>query len=196
MLGEKVIIILLIAGLIKKISLYKVSYYPEPDGHGRNKIKGQLDFSNYATKTVSNVTGDDTLDFAENAELASLKSDVDKLDINILKTAPSDFSRLSNVVENGVVKNTVYDELIKKFNADDPSKLVTKLTKTRKLGKKNLTNHNGYITANKFIKFHGEIFDEKLKQAKLTTKNDIDDLITKTYFDDKIKKINEIKQNI
>ena len=136
MLGGKVMIIRLIAGLIKKISLYKVSYYQEPDSHGRNKIKGQLDFSNYATKTVTNVTGNDTLDFAENAELASLKSDVDKLDINILKTAPADLSRLSNVVENGVVKNTVYDELVKKFNADDPSKLVTTLTKTRKSKKK------------------------------------------------------------
>ena len=33
--------------------------------------------------------------------------------------------------------------------------------------------------------------DEKLKQAKLATKNDIADFVTKIYLDNKIKIINE-----
>ena len=37
MLSGKVMIICLITGLIKKISLYKISYHSEPDSHGRNK---------------------------------------------------------------------------------------------------------------------------------------------------------------
>ena len=32
-------------------SLYKMSYYREPDSHTRNRIKFQLNFSNYAIKS-------------------------------------------------------------------------------------------------------------------------------------------------
>ena len=40
----------LIAGQMKNISLYKMSHYPEPDSHSGNKMKVELDFSNYVTK--------------------------------------------------------------------------------------------------------------------------------------------------
>ena len=49
MLSGKVMIIRLIARLMKKISLYKMSYYPGPSSHRRNKIKVELDLSSYAT---------------------------------------------------------------------------------------------------------------------------------------------------
>ena len=32
-------------------SLYKMSYYREPDSHTRNRIKFQLNYSNYAIKS-------------------------------------------------------------------------------------------------------------------------------------------------
>ena len=51
MLSRKVMIILLIVGYIKKISLYKMSYYADPDSYGRNKIKVELDLTNYARKS-------------------------------------------------------------------------------------------------------------------------------------------------
>ena len=41
---------LLLAGLIKKISLYKMRHYPKPDSYIRNKIKIKLDLSNHAKK--------------------------------------------------------------------------------------------------------------------------------------------------
>lgn len=46
MLSGKITIIYLIAGLIKRISLYKMSPYPESDSHSREKIKVELDLSN------------------------------------------------------------------------------------------------------------------------------------------------------
>ena len=81
--------------------------------------------SNYATKAdLKNATGADTSDFAKKTDLASLTSDVDKLDIDKLKKVPSglgsfkskvdkldtgklettlvDLSKLSNVVKNVV----------------------------------------------------------------------------------------------
>ena len=40
-----------IVGLIKKMSLYKMSYFPEPYTYSKNKIKVELDLSNYAIKS-------------------------------------------------------------------------------------------------------------------------------------------------
>ena len=63
--------------------------------------------SNCATKTdFKNVTPVDTLSFALKTNLASLKTEVDKLDINKLVPVPVDLSKLSNVVKNDVVKKT------------------------------------------------------------------------------------------
>ena len=73
--------ILLIVGLKKKISLYKISYFLRP--YTRSKKKVELDLPNYATKSDLKITtGVDTSNFAKKADLASLKSDIDKLDTN------------------------------------------------------------------------------------------------------------------
>ena len=44
-------IIPLAVGFIKKTSLHKVSYFPEPYRHSKNQTKVELDLSNYATKS-------------------------------------------------------------------------------------------------------------------------------------------------
>ena len=54
-------------GLIKKISSYKMSYFPESYSHHKNKIKVVLELSSYATKFDFNeTTGIDTSKFAKN----------------------------------------------------------------------------------------------------------------------------------
>ena len=64
-------------------------YFPGPKSSGR-RAKVELELSNCATKAyLKNVTGVDTSDFAKKADLAILKSDVDKLDIDKLKNVPS-----------------------------------------------------------------------------------------------------------
>ena len=64
----------------------EMSYFPEPYTGSKNKIKVELDLSYYATKSnLKNATGVDTSDFAKKADLASLKSDIDALDIDKLK---------------------------------------------------------------------------------------------------------------
>ena len=85
-----------------------MGHYSELVAQGRNKIKVELDLSNYVTKSeVKKATGVDTSDFAQKTDLACPKSEVDKLDIAKPKTVPTDLSKLSNVVENHVVKKTV-----------------------------------------------------------------------------------------
>ena len=61
--------------------------------------------SNLATKTDSkNVTHVDTSSFALKTNLANLKTEVDKLDIDKLAPVPVDLSKLSDVAEDDVVK--------------------------------------------------------------------------------------------
>ena len=92
--------------LRKKILFYKMSCFPEPFQHTINKIKIELDLDNYATKSdLKSATGFVTSTFAYNADLVSLKSDVD--DFDALKTVLVDLNKLSNAVKNDVVKMTV-----------------------------------------------------------------------------------------
>ena len=80
-------------------------FYPKPDKAFRGGIKVKVDLSNYATKTdLKNVTHADTSSFALKTNLANLKTEVDKLDIDKLVPVPTDLSKLSNVVKNDVVK--------------------------------------------------------------------------------------------
>ena len=61
--------------------------------------------SNYATKTaVKNISHVDTSNFALKSSLASLKTGLDKLDIDKLVPVPVDLRKLSDVVKNDVVK--------------------------------------------------------------------------------------------
>ena len=79
-------------------------------------VKVELDLSNYATKAdLKNAAGVDTLKFAKKVDLASLKSEIDKFDIGKLETTSVDLSKLSDAVKNEVVRNTLYDELVKKL---------------------------------------------------------------------------------
>ena len=58
------------------------------------------------------------------SNLASLKTEVDKLGICKLEHVPVDLSKLSDVVKNDVVKITVYDKLVAKVNSIDTSRFV------------------------------------------------------------------------
>ena len=89
---------------------YKMSTYYPPYKSSSNNIKVELDLTNYATKTdLNNITHVDTSSFASKTNLAALKTEVDKIDIDKLKTAPVDLVKLTNPVENGLVKKTVYN---------------------------------------------------------------------------------------
>ena len=104
-------IILLIVGLIKK-PLYKMSqYFPEPYEPFGGDINVTIHLSNYATKAdIKNITHIDTSSFALKTNLANLKIEVDKLDVDKLKHIPTDLSKLSDVVKNDVVKKPDYNK--------------------------------------------------------------------------------------
>ena len=77
---------------------------------GTNNIKVELDLANSATKdNVKNITHVDVSSYETKTNLAALKSEVDKIDVDKLKTTPTDLAKLSNVVKNDVVKKTNYN---------------------------------------------------------------------------------------
>ena len=73
----------------------------------------KVDLSNYATKTdIKNILHIDTSSFALKLNLASLKKEVDKLDIDKLVPVPVDLCKQSDAVKNDAIKKTVYDKLV------------------------------------------------------------------------------------
>ena len=102
-------------------------YFPKPFRSFGGNINIKVDLSNYATKTgLKHVRYVDTSSFALKTNLASLKTEVDKLEIDKLVPVPIDLSKLSDVVRNNVVKKTVYDQLVTKVNNIDTSNFVLK----------------------------------------------------------------------
>ena len=101
--------------------------FPKPYEPFGRYINVKVDLSNYATKTdIKNISHIDTSSFALKSNLASLKTEVDKLDIYKLAPVPVDLSKLSDVVKNDVVKKAVYDKLAAKVNNIDTSDFVLK----------------------------------------------------------------------
>ena len=168
-------------------------YFPNPLRSCRENINVRVDLSNYATKAdIKNITHVDTSGFALKTNLANLKTEVDKLDIDKLRPLLHDVSKLSNVVTNEVVKKSTYDKLVAKLNNIDTSgfllttkydadktKLENKIPDTNGLVKK--TNYNTKITEleNKIP----DISNLATKAALTTVENkipDISNLATKT----------------
>ena len=86
-----------------------MSYYPLYKSSSNN-VKVELDLANYATKKdLKNITIADVSSFASKTNLAALKTEVDKIDTDKLKTTPTDLTKLTNAIENDVVKKTDYN---------------------------------------------------------------------------------------
>ena len=141
-------------------------YFPPYENSSKN-IKVELDLSNYATKTdLKDITNVDTGSFASKTNLAALKTEIDKVDTDKLKTVPNDLTKLSNVVNNDVVKKTEYNKLVAKVNGIDTTNFVSR-TKYEK---------------------DGSDFEDKI--TKIDRKiPDISDLVKKTDFNAKITEV-------
>ena len=101
-------------------------YFPKPKRFIEN-IKVTVDLSNYETKAdIKNITHVNTSNVALKKKLANLKTEVDKIDTDKLKTLLVDLSKLSNVVKNEVIKKAEYNKLVNKVNNIDTSGFLLK----------------------------------------------------------------------
>ena len=102
-------------------------YFQKPyEPFGRD-IKVKVDLSNYATKAdIKNISHVDTSSFALKTNLASLKTEVDKSDIDKLVLIAADLSKLSDVVKYDVVKKTAHEKLVAKVDNIDTTDFVLK----------------------------------------------------------------------
>ena len=184
-------------------------YFPKPYRKFQGNINVTVDLANYATKSdIKNATRVDTSKLAAKSDLARLKPEVDKIDVDKLKTVPVDLSKLSNAVNNDVVEKTVYDKLVIKVNNIDTSRFALKtkhdtdksglekkisdpdkkIPNTSRLVKK--TDHNGKITEteSKILSIIGLATNYALT-AVANKIPDITNLVKKTDYNPKILNI-------
>ena len=80
-------------------------YFSKPNEPIGGDINVKVDLSNYAAEThLKSGIRIDTSKLALKLYLANLKVEVDKIDVDKLKTVPVDLSKLSNVVNNDVAR--------------------------------------------------------------------------------------------
>ena len=128
-----------------------------------NNIKVELDLANYATKDdVKNITQVDVSNFASRTNLATLKTEIDKIDVDKLKTAPADLAKLTNAVENDLVKKTDYNTKI------------TSIENQIAGVAKNTLDNLGDITKPKAIDTSNFVLKNKLASDVNTLENKID----------------------
>ena len=127
-----------------------MSYYP-PYKSSSNNVKVELDLTNYAAKTdLKNITHVNVSSFASKTNLAALKTEVDKIDTDKLKTTPGDLAKLSNVVKNDVVKKTDYSTKITSTEAQIASLTKNTVDNLADLTKLKAIDTNSFVTRTKF----------------------------------------------
>ena len=95
-----------------------MSQYYRPYRSSSNNIKVELHLANFTTKTdLNNITHVDVSSFASKTNLAALKAELDKIDADKLKTTPTDLAKLTNTIENDVVKKTDYNTKVTSIEA-------------------------------------------------------------------------------
>ena len=100
--------------------------------------------------------------FASKTNLAALKTGVDKIDIDKLKTAPVDLAKLTNAVENDLVKKTIHNAKVTNIESQ-----IARVTK-------NTLDNLADITKLKAIDTNSFVLKTKLASDVTTLENKID----------------------
>ena len=124
-----------------------MSYYPQYKSFSNN-VKVELDLTNYETKTdLKNITHVDVSSFASKTNLAALKTDL---------------AKLTNAIENDVVKKTDYNTKVTSIEAQ-----IAGLTK-------NTVDNLAELTKLKAIDTNSFVLKTKLASDVTTLENKID----------------------
>ena len=175
-------------------------YYP-PYRSSSNNIKVKLDLVNYATKTyLKNITLVDVSSFASKTNLAALKTEVDKIDTDKLKTTPADLPKLTNAIENDVVKKTDYNAKVTSIEAQIAGLTKNTVDNLADITRLKAIDTNSFVTRTKFSADTNTL-DDKIDGVEKKIP-DISGLATKTSLNDYLKtstfnsKVTEVESKI
>ena len=175
-------------------------YYP-PYRSSSNNIKVELDLANYATKTdLNNITHVDVSSFASKTNLGALKTEVDKIDADKLKTTPADLAKLTNAVEHDVVKKTDYNTKVTSIEAQIAGLTKNTVDNLADITKLKANDTNSFVNKTKFSADINTL-DDKIDGVEKKIP-DISGLATKTSLNDYLKtstfnsKVTEVESKI
>ena len=167
-----------------------MSYYP-PHRSSSNNIKVELDLSNYATKDdVKNITHVDVSSYATKINLASLKTEVDKID-----------TELSNVVKNDIVKKIDYNAKVTSIEAQIAGLTKNTVDNLADITKLKAIDTNSFVTRTKFSADTNAL-DDKIDGVEkqipdisgLAIKTSLNDYLQTSTFNSKVTEVeNKIK---
>ena len=148
---------------------YKMSYYPAYK-NSSNNINVELDLTNYARKTDLNyVTHVDTSSFASKTNLALLKTKVDKIDVDKVKTVPVDLVKLTNAVKNDLVKKTVYNAKVTSIEGKIAGVTKNAIDNLADITKLKAIDTSSFVTRTKFLADTNAL-DDKIGGVEKKTK--------------------------
>ena len=128
-----------------------MTQYYTPYRSSSNNVKVKLDLVNYATKTdLKNITDVDVSSFAGKTNLAALKTEVDKIDADKLKTTPTDLAKLTNSIEHDVLKKTDYNTKVTSIEAQIAGLTKNTVDNLADITRLKAIDTNSFVTRTKF----------------------------------------------
>ena len=177
------------------------TYYPSYKSSGQN-VKAGLDLTNYTTKTdLKNITHVDVSSYASKTNLAALKSQLDKIGVDKLKTTPTDLAKLSNLVKNDVVKKTDYNTKVTSIEAQKAGLTKNTVDNLADITKLKAIDTNSFVTRTKFSA-NTNALDDKIDGVEkkipdisgLATKTCLNSYLQTSTFNSKVTEVeNKIK---
>ena len=173
-----------------------MSYYP-PYRSSCNNIKVELDLGNYATKDdVKNITRVNVSSFASKTNLAALKTEVDKIDADKLKTIPADLAKLTNAIEHDVFKKTDYNTKVTNIEAQMAGLTKNTVDNLADITKLKAIDTNSFVNKTKFSADINHL-DDKIDGVEknipdvsgLATKTSLNDYLQTSTFNSKVTEV-------
>ena len=147
-----------------------MSQYFPPYNNSSETIKVELDLSNYATKKdINDITHVDVSGFVIKTNLAALKTEVDKIDTDKLKTVPADLAKLSNVVKNYLVKKADYNTKVTSIEDQIVGDTKNTLQNLADITKLKAGDTSNFVTRTKFSADTNAV-DDKIDGVKKNTR--------------------------
>ena len=139
--------------------------------------------------------------FSSKTNLAALKAEVEKIDLDKLKTAPVDLAKLTNAIENDLVKKTVYNTEVTSTETQIAGLTRNTVDNLADITKLKAIDTNSFVTRTKFSADTNALDDKidgvekKIPDiSRLATKTSLNSYLQTSTFNSKVTEVeNKIK---